>query len=64
MSTKSQNSTADYIDGPEEEYTDCVRVLSEIDAVWPGSTKIKNISVRLITVKIIYSYFIVYLDTG
>ena len=64
MSSESQNSTANYIDGPEEEYTDCVQVLSEKDAVWPGSMKIKNISVRPITVKIIYSYFIVYLDTG
>ena len=64
MSSESQNSTTNYIDGPEEEYTDCVQVLSEKDAVRPGSTKIKNISMRPIMVKIIYSYFIVYLDTG
>ena len=64
MSSKSQNSTTNYIDGPEEEYTDCVQVLSEKDAVQPGSTKIKCISVRPITVKTIYSYFIVYFDTG
>ena len=64
MSSKSQNSSTNYVDGPEEEYTDCVQVLSEKDAVRPGSTKIKHISVRLIMVKIIYSYFIVYFDTG
>ena len=64
MSSKSQNSTTNYIDGPEEEYADCVQVLSEKDAVRPGSMKIKHISVKPITVKIIYSYFIVYFDTG
>ena len=62
--SQGSESLTNYIDGPEEDYTDCVQVLSEKDAVRPGCTKIKHISIRPILVKIIYSYFMVYLDSG
>ena len=61
---KESESLNSSMDGPEEKYTDCVQVLSDKDAVRPESTKIKHISVRPILVKIIYGYFMVYLDTG
>ena len=64
MTSESPNQTTNYMDGREEEYTDCVHVLTEKEAIWPGCTKIKDISVRPILVKIIDSYFMVYLDSG
>ena len=61
---EGSESLNSYINIPEEDYTDCVQVLSEKDAIRPGSTKLKHISVRPILIKIIDSYFMVYLDTG
>ena len=57
MSCKSPDHSTNYIDGPEEEYTDCVHVLTEQEAIRPGCTKIQHISVKPITVKIDFQMF-------
>ena len=67
MSCESPDHTTNYIDGPEEEYTDCVHVLTEQEVIQPGSMKIQHISVKTITVKIdflIFSCFIISFDAG
>ena len=33
MSCESPNHSTNYIDGPEEEYTNCVHVLTEQEAI-------------------------------
>ena len=42
MTSESPNQTTNYMDGWEEEDTDCVHVLTEKEAIRPGCTKIRH----------------------
>ena len=50
MSKFMRNYTQDYVEGREEDYVDHVRVFVESEAIRPGSTKIREISIKPVTV--------------
>ena len=50
MSKISPNSSVQYEEGKEEDYTDKVRLFMDAEAVRPGSSKMRSINVKPITV--------------
>ena len=53
MSKLLAKSSITYQEGMEEDYVDRVRVFMEAEAVRPGSTKMRSINVKLITVNLL-----------
>ena len=51
MDSEIQKRGSNVMEHPVDEYTKYVHVLCEADAVIPGSTKIKNLCIKPITVK-------------
>ena len=50
MSKLDSNDSKEYVEGKEEDYVDRVCVFLDAEAVRPGSTKIRDISVKLVMV--------------
>ena len=50
MSQIDSKNSIKYLEGQEEEYVDLVHVFVDAEAVQPGSTKICEISIKLVTV--------------
>ena len=50
MSKLDSNDSKQYLEGQEEDYVDRVHVFVDAEAVWPGSTKIREISIKLVMV--------------
>ena len=50
MSQFDSKNSIKYLEGQEEEYVDLVRVFVDAEAVRPGSTKIHEISIKLVMV--------------
>ena len=50
MNFDEPKESLDVVEGAVDDYIDDVQLISENEAVWPGSTKIKNISIKPIMV--------------
>ena len=50
MNFDEPKESLDVVEGAVDDYVDDVQLISENEAVRPGSTKIKNISIKLIMV--------------
>ena len=49
MNFDKPKESLDVVEGTVDDYVDDVQLISETEALRPGSTKIKNISIKLIT---------------
>ena len=60
MTSNFEISDGDYIEGEEDQYTTEVPALNESHAIRPGSTKIKDVCIKPVTVNCDLLHFLFY----